>query len=184
MKEKLNIVASEGIPAYWFYFVRLKKLEGWDFYNYPDYVKTYLHKGEKKITYENFAFTLRTYYRECSTLIIKGHTLRFDFGLGNLRIIKTDRGVEELNRVGKHLLLDKNNVHTCFYFCKDGVDAERRKRFFIVKPETNKFTLHIARSNEGTDKTLSIKSRVRKMISLNPAITELYDLKKYNDNKI
>lgn len=183
-KEKLQIVKTEGITDYWFYFVRLKQLEGWNFYNYPDYIKTYLYKDDKIITYDNFTLSLRIYYKEVSTLVIKGHTLRFDFGLGNLRIVKTDRNVEEISRVGRHIMLDIKNVHTCFYFCKDEVDAERRKRFHIVKSENNKFTLHIARSNERTDKTLSFKARLRKIIDKNPAITELYDLKKYNDNKI
>ena len=183
MRLKLKIEKTQGMVDYWFYFVRIKKLEGWKFYNHADYISTYLYKGDKKILYTNFNNIIKVYYKEVSTLLIKGHKLRFDFGLGNLRVIKTDRTIEQINKVARHVMLDKNTVDCCFYFSKDTVDYYRKINYNIVIKNTNRFKLYIARSNDSYDKSLGLKFRLRETTRLNPIITEIYDLKIYNNKK-
>jgi hypothetical protein len=175
---------TKGKMEYWFYFVRLKKLEGWSFNNDRGIKhESFITKGNKKMNYAEFSEILETYYRESAILLIRGHTLRFDYGIGNLRVIKTDKTVEQSLVNKANCMMSKNYVECFFYFSKDSVDFNRRRANNITLDKSNRFRLFIARSNEDRDKSLGLLFKLKESIRVNPELLNLYDIKFYNRDK-
>lgn len=176
-----KIQGTKGIPEYWNFYCGLKIHEGWVKNESSVHLKQFIKKGDSVITYEQFSELLKSYFKEASLYVIKGYRLRFDFGLGNLRIIRYQGREADLRLYKNTDNIDRSVPQCAFYFHRDSIDSYKRKRELGTEIENIKnFDLFIARSDGTNDKSLGLKFKLSHMIKKNPDLVYIYDVKKFD----
>jgi len=176
-----KIQKTKGIPEYWNFYCNLKVHEGWLKNESSVHTKQFIKKGDTIITYEQFSELLKFYFKEASIYLIKGYKLRFDYGLGNLRIIRYSGKEVNLKFYKDISKIDKTIPQCAFYFHRDSTDASKRKRELGSQIENiENYELSVARSDGTNDKSLGLKFKLSQMIRRNPDLIYTYDVKKFD----
>lgn len=179
--KRAKVQKTKGIVEYWNYYCNLKKNEGWIKNEHCVVIKQFIKKDNNIITYEQFSELVKSYYKEAGIYIIRGYRLRFDYGLGNLRVIRYE-GREPNLKYYKNMENVKITPACTFYFHRDAIDCSKRKRELGTMIENfNDYDLHIARSDGSNDKSLGLKFKLSKMIKNNPDLIYSYDARKFED---
>jgi hypothetical protein len=183
---KARVQKTNGIEAYWHFYCNNRVKEGWILDGEKKAVVFQsISDGKTKIEYNTFSALLKLYYKNASNLVIKGHRLRFDYGLGNLRVIRYD-GRNLLNKPGRIMYKNPENIdynipQCAFCFHRDEVDVARKRANKMTFDNISIFDLVIARSNGESDKNLGLKFKLSHMIKINPSLVQLYDIKKIKE---